>query len=111
MRKCMNCFRERIQSAFSAKLMAKVLSLGTLAIVSITNYVMLLNIDHMCAVHFLLEGKLEGCVRDLRAQNVQYSKRVFENPQIANLCQKKKNMLLASYRLHNFEGGCQQVPI
>ena len=62
MRKCMNCFRECIQSAFSVKLMSKVLSLGILAIVSITNYVMLLNIDHMCAVHFLLEGKLEGCV-------------------------------------------------
>ena len=27
---------------------------------SITNYVMLLNIDHACTVHFLLEGKLSS---------------------------------------------------
>ena len=55
------------------------------------NYVMLLNIDHACAVHFLLEGKLssslsvEGCVfvdGVLRAQNVRCSKRVLEKPEI-----------------------------
>ena len=66
---------------------------------SITNYVMLLNIDHACTVHFLLEGKLssslsiESCVfvdGVLRAQNVRCSKRVLEKLQIANLRQKRR---------------------
>ena len=66
---------------------------------SITNYVMLLNIDHACAVHFLLEGKLssglsvERCVfvdGVLQAQNMRCSKKVLEKPQIANLRQKRR---------------------